>query len=337
MDITNEVLSVAKQYLQKVKRSGNENIMAICPFHRKADGSEEKNPSFSMSLTKGVYFCHQCHAKGTLRKFFKEFGLDNTAINLHYSLLLDEVSRHLPGAPNPIQPKTIFGMPPMEDSVLGLFDYDVRTLMPQFSEDTLRYFEVGWDGWWKRITFPIRDIKGDLVGISGRAVHEGQTPRYKVYENEYTTWHMPERKGWNKRAVLWNMHNVLPEFLLAGDPLTSYVLVVEGFRAAMWAWQCGYKNVVALLGSHLSWEQEWMLNALGCKVLLFLDNDSAGRRGTADAASRLMKAGPNPVYIVEYPERIEELSEAQPDDLTQEEIVVQVNSAKLYTVWKYCL
>ena len=75
MDVTLQVLEAAQRHLKRVSRSGSENIMAICPFHRKRDGSEETSPSFSMSLTKGVYYCHSCHERGTFKKFLTQMGV----------------------------------------------------------------------------------------------------------------------------------------------------------------------------------------------------------------------------------------------------------------------
>lgn len=334
MDVSGEVLGIAKHFLRKVGRSGNENIMAVCPFHRKADGSSESVPSFSMSLTKGVYFCHGCHEKGTLGKFLQAMGLDRNTIELHYGMVLEEVGKNLPPLERAIQPDSIFQAPPMEDSILGLFDHDVTGLLPQFSPETLRHFQVGWDGWWHRITFPIWDIRAQLVAVSGRAVHEEQEPRYKIYEDEYKVWDAPARKGWKKNSVLWHMHELYPELLLAnGDPEQQYIIVVEGFKAAMWVWQCGYKNVVAMLGSYLSTQQQWILESIGCRVYLFLDNNNAGREGQLAAARRLNKRVP--VSIVTYPPRLVERYSAQPDDLEQQELIERVTQAPLYHHWRF--
>ena len=53
--MNNSVHTLAKQYLSGVKPSGNENLMAICPFHRKADGSFERHGSFAMNTTTGLW------------------------------------------------------------------------------------------------------------------------------------------------------------------------------------------------------------------------------------------------------------------------------------------
>jgi DNA primase len=333
MDVQAEVLAVAHAFLRKVGRSGAENIMAICPFHRKMDGSEESTPSFSMSLTKGVYFCHSCHAKGSLYTFFKEMGLDRQTIHLRYGLLLDEAAKNMPARPDPARPQEVWVelTSAIDEALLGLFDHDVSALMPAFEQETLRHFDVGWDGWYNRVTFPIRDMDGKLIAISGRTVYPDVLPKYKIYEEEYRVWDFPPRYGWNKRAALWNAHAVYPEVHFS-DPDSSFVVVVEGFKAAMWVWQAGITNVVALLGSYLSWEQGWILERLGVPVYLFLDNNDAGWRGQLDAAPRLKQRGLD-VRFIEYPERLQDDEDAQPDSLTELEVLEQKARAPKYGDW----
>ena len=68
------------------------------------------------------------------------------------------------------------------------------------------------------------------------------------------------------------------------------LLVVEGFFGAMIVEQGGFPNVVALMGSSLSEEQEELLvDAVGPngKIALMFDEDEAGWKGREDALSRL--------------------------------------------------
>lgn len=330
MDIHQEIFDLANSYLQKVRRSGPENIMAICPFH--GDG-QEKHQSFALSLTKGVYFCHACHSKGTLYTLLKEMGLDRQTIHMKYGLLIEEAGKNIPASPDPKQPREIWVdlTTAIDESILGLFSYDTTSLLPDFEPETLKHFGVGWDGWHRRLTFPLFDLKGSLVALSGRAVLEEQWPRYKIYEEEYRAWELPPRYNWNKRAVIWNGHVVYPDVFMA-SPNRSFVVVVEGFKAAMWVWQAGIRNVVALLGSYLSWEQQWVLERLGVPVYLFLDNDEAGWHGQLDAAKRLIDKGVE-TRIVEYPSRLYDDDEAQPDSLTEDEIREQKARAPQYRKW----
>lgn len=48
-----------------VKRSGR-NVMAVCPFH------QEKTPSMSVDVARGLYYCHGCHSKGDIFTFVQE-------------------------------------------------------------------------------------------------------------------------------------------------------------------------------------------------------------------------------------------------------------------------
>lgn len=334
MDVPSEVLGVAHAFLRKVRRSGAENVMAVCPFHRKLDGSEESTPSFALSLTKGVYFCHSCHAKGSLYTFFKEMGLDRQTIHMRYGLLLEQAARNMPAKPDPGRPREIWVdlTSAIDEALLGLFEHDVSPLLPSFEQETLEHFDVGWDGWYNRVTFPIRDMDGKLVAISGRAVYPDQNPRYKIYEEEYRVWDFPPRYGWNRRTALWNACAVYPDLLLSGNPGQNFIVVVEGFKAAMWVWQAGITNVVALLGSYLSWEQGWVLERLGVPVYLFLDNNDPGWRGQLDAAARLTEKGVT-VRFIEYPERLDDDEDAQPDSLTELEVLQQKARAPTYRDW----
>jgi DNA primase len=329
MDVAEEVYDLARKYLYKVRRSGPYDIMAICPFHRKEDGSEERTPSFAMSLVKGVYFCHACHSKGNLFTFLRDIGVGRTVIETEYRFLLDEAAKNIPPPPDPVNPK-VYELSPINEAVLGILDYCPTDLLEAgFSMQTLHHFEVGYDRWHLRMTFPLRDIKGQLIGISGRAP-DGMEPRYKVYTKEYERWDLPPAREPDRGSILYNADKVFPGVYFT-SPTGHIVAVVEGFKACMWLWQAGIRNVVALLGTYLSWEHKWILEHLGAPVYLFLDNNSPGRSGTIQAAEELSQA--LPVHVVNYPDRLVDYEAAQPDDCTPEEVTEGIASAPTYLNW----
>lgn len=330
MDVPSEVLQLAKNFLTKVRRSGPENIEAVCPFHLKADGTPERTPSFRMSLTKGVYFCHSCGEKGNLFTFLRANGVTRSEIDGRYSYILDQASKNAPPPQNAKNPKRVFALEPLPEAVLGFFDYAPKALLSRgFSMETLRHFDIGYDPWHQRITYPLRDLNGRLVGISGRA-DDGRLPRYKVYTTEYLKWGLPERGQPEKTGLLWNAHQVYPSVYFL-SPGAADVVVVEGYKAAMWLWQCGVKNVVALMGTYLSWEHQWILERLGARVYLLLDNNMPGRNGMITAAENLVKS--LNVYVVEYPKRLVDDDDAQPDDLTAQEAKEAIANARTYMSW----
>jgi DNA primase len=327
--MSGEILNIAKRYLTKVKPSGSDNIMAVCPFHSKSDGTSEKHPSFAMSLTTGLWFCHACQEKGNLLSFLKKVGLPRDQIDLHYGLTIENAKKAMPVGFDPAKPGVV-SEDPIPESLLGVFDYCPTDLLNAgFLESTLQHFEVGFDTTHYRITYPIRDLLGNLIAISGGTVL-GVHPKYKVYDEEYKVWGLPPRLWWNKRVAMWNSHIVYPELFFQSRP--SHIVLVEGFKACMWVWQSGIKNVVALLGTYLSQEQKWVLERIGAPVYLFLDNNDAGVTGVVKSAEQLKRS--LRIFVVDYPERLKDDVEAQPDSLSDREVNIQVASATNYFDWK---
>ncbi len=328
MDLQNEVFQLARKFLRKVRRSGPNDVMAICPFHLKADGSEEKTPSFAMSLATGLFFCHACQEKGNLFTFLRNIGVPRDVIERGYRFLIDSAASNLPSTPDPLRPK-IFSQAPIEEALLGIFENcPVELLNAGFSMETLYAFEVGFDEAHGRITFPLRDLNGKLVGISGRNP-PGIDPKYKVYTEEYKVWKLEPRAEPDKRFLLWNADKLYQSLYFS--PPHEPLVIVEGFKACMWVRQAGIKNVVALLGSYMSWEQRWIIERIGAPVIIFLDNNYAGRRGTvkmADVLKQTMNVG-----IALYPPRLEDDDKAQPDSCAPEEIVHAVTTAPSYLRW----
>lgn len=327
-----EVLQIASRYLRKVRTGANSELSAVCPFHRKADGSEEKHPSFTMNLSKGVYYCHTCHSAGNFRQFLKNVGIGLQVLSSQYQPLLDALQKNRAPEFNPVRAKGLIAEDPLPEAILGLFDkcplpmvdYDLRLQEddPVFDEALLQKYDIGFDEQHCRITFPLRDMMGNLVGISGRAC-DGSFPRYKVYTTEYRDFGMPMREETKKSAVLWNAHNVYPRVFKSREK--ERIVLVEGFKACLWLLQAGIDNVVALAGSSLSDYHHWMLERMGAQVVLMFDNDFGGLNGLQKAAPLLAKS--LDVFIVNYEAR-------QPTSMTLEEVRQSVEkNCEDYYLW----
>jgi DNA primase len=319
----NSVESVARSFLKKATNASNEELKAVCPFHRKPDGSEERNPSFYINRNNGLWFCHACHTNGNFYSFLRSAGIAHVQIVSEYKYVLDEAGRHAPAAAdplNPIEPTK----EPLQDSILGLFDYYPKLMEDEgFPMDLCRKFDVGFDERHLRVTFPLRNTMGRLVGISGRTVTDA-VPRYKVYDTEYLDFGLPERKT-EKRAILWNAHEALVAINLERDPRARRLVIVEGFKGAMRVAQAGISTVVALLGSYISMEQLFFIEKLAPTIYMMWDNNTAGRSGCLQAVPRLM-ASTTALHFVEY-------DAPQPSDLTPEEVRTAIADAPLFLSW----
>ena len=155
--------------------------------------------------------------------------------------------------------------------------------------ETLEVFEVG-GGYVDnegvvREVIPIRDDHGVLVAYSFRDIRNNIS-----YDKKYTL-----TTGFEKDAVLYNMNR-------ARDYGKHFpIIVVEGFKSVWKLYECGIKNVVAVIGSSLTEGQCLLLYSYALKgVVVMFDNDEAGIIGINKAYESLNgKLDIVPVYITE--------------------------------------
>lgn len=299
------IREIAQQYLQKCRSQGAGHVQARCPVH------DDATPSFSLNTENGLWLCFACGATGNLRQLLDIFGITRAEQDIRFRSALEQARQSRKPVQDPTKPK-IIAQEPLPEELLGLFrSYPTELTAAGFTWDTLDYFEVGFDKQHLRTTYPIRDLKGNLLGINGRAVIvDDYTPRYKVYTDEYLDWGLPAREEVKKSSVLWNAHNLYSYIHFHASP--PFVVVTEGYKACMWVHQAGIKDVVALQTMRMSYEQRWILEHIGAPVHLMLDNNAAGWAGMSQIAKELGKK--MTVRIVDY-------CKEQPDELTKEEVL----------------
>jgi len=299
-----------------------QNIEARCPFHK---GGNEDTPSYyvyvgpnvSAKKTTGSSYCHACGKGWSLRSLLRKLNTPIAEISEVMAMLGVPDYESTSGLAR--YNKLDFSNPILPGKILGFFDYCPKTLLEQgFEKDTLKFFDIGFDLRYGRITFPLRDPWGNLVGISGRTVI-GSNIRYKIYSREVN------KPGYtiDKARIVWNIHNV--KEIISPD---EYLVLTEGFKCAMWAWQQGYKNVACCLGTSVSEEQEEIIAWHTENVCLFLDNDEPGRKATSIVASKLSSRFN--VLIARYPKNSFGKSV---DDLSKEEVVAAIEGAMTLREW----
>ncbi len=151
-----------------------------------------------------------------------------------------------------------------------------------------------------RVAIPIHDERGELVAYSGR--WPGDPPEG---EEKYK---LPG--GFKKSRVIFNLNRVGESAKERG------LILVEGFFDCLWLHQCGFPNVVALMGSSLSERQRELLVAtVGSqgKITLLMDNDEAGRGGEAQCLEELSQ------YLFIKVARLP-VAYRQPDHLSEQEL-----------------
>lgn len=124
------------------------------------------------------------------------------------------------------------------------------------------------------------------------------------------------------RDHLWRGHLVWDDLF---NDKWDQLIVVEGFKAAMWMVMHGWYYTVAVMGTMMTQTQARIIRRTGASVYVFSDNNEPGRRASHYWCQTLAISSLQ-VYEVSYPDRCGD--DAQPDDLTEEELDNALESAK---------
>jgi len=332
-----EVFATVQKYLAgPFRQLGGGNVLTKCPFHK---GGEEAKPSFSINIQTGLFHCFTggCNVAGGIQYLLHLLGLPRDRIDAELAgirpILEKNRETYLLEKQNVFKNNNPFKADAiLPESILGVYEWAPQKLINDgFDVNLLRDLEIGFDKNQERIMYPLRDLYGNLAGFSGGAQHAWQQPKYHVYQGrrkvdnrwvdgDFGKWfddEFPEYKCEN-HDFLWNFHRVYPRVLGMSDP-NATVFIVEGFKACMWMLQAGYANTVALMGSYISERQQMMLHRLNTNVVLFLDNDRAGREASVWVGEHLWLPMRGRVSVVLYPQ--EDAGEnTQPDDYYPETI-----------------
>lgn len=238
----------------------------------------------------GTYFCMACGASGranpkaehgaiseeaasllafntAANKIFRKTLLSQTGRRAHEYLIRRKLTEAT------VNRFSLGYVPPnLEKQLRTLgFDNDVMLSSGLFKEN-----EDGslWCALKNRVTFPIMDTAGSIVGFGGRVMDKSE-PKYK---------NSPETAAYSKRKILYGWNRAL-------HSRKDYVILCEGYMDVITLHQAGFTNAVASLGTALTREQVRLLKKKVRKVVLLYDTDTAGRNATARGIGLLRQAG----------------------------------------------
>ena len=129
----------------------------------------------------------------------------------------------------------------------------------------------GGDRFFDRITFPISDPRGRIVGFGARALGDDAKPKYL---------NSPETELFNKRSLLYGFPQVAETVRRE-----EAALVVEGYTDVLMLYQSGIKNAVATLGTAMTAQHLKMLSGYAGRIYLLFDPDEAGEKAVERAAT----------------------------------------------------
>jgi DNA primase len=126
-----------------------------------------------------------------------------------------------------------------------------------------------------RLMVPIARDNGAIIAFGGRAMDEGQVPKYL---------NSPETAIYVKGRTLYGLH-----LTKAAIIKVKHAVMVEGYFDVAQALQGGISNVIASSGTALTPAQARLLKRFASKVVLSFDPDAAGK-GAAVRSSELLVA-----------------------------------------------
>lgn len=130
-----------------------------------------------------------------------------------------------------------------------------------------------------RVLFPIRNLRGEIVGFGGRILpSSGYADRGPKYLNS------PETPVFKKGDLVYGL-----EVARLAAQTVGYLAVVEGYTDVLMAHQHGVTNVVATLGTALTSDHIRQFRRFAPKVVLVYDADAGGTTGVDRALELFIK------------------------------------------------
>ena len=302
-----DVVDLIDSYVP-LKKAGA-NYAACCPFHN------EKSPSFTVSPTKQFYHCFGCGAHGTALGFLMEYehmGFPDAVAALAQDVgLTVPESAGEPERPKPppalwdaLDQAAQFYRQQLKQSPRAV-DYlrqrgltgqiaarygigyapdgsPLKQVFRDYMADALAASGLVIDGergrydrFRDRIMFPIRNVKGQIVGFGGRVLGEGE-PKYL---------NSPETPLFHKGSEVYGLFEARAAIKAAGR-----VIVVEGYMDVVALAQHGVEFAVATLGTATTPVHARTLLRHSDRLIYAFDGDAAGRKAAWRALENTLEA-----------------------------------------------
>ena len=309
-----DIVTLIGEYIP-LKKMGR-NFTVICPFH------SEKTPSFVVSPERQIWHCFGCGKGGDAFTFLMEYeGMEfiealkvlakktGVVIKDSYSgfssskkekfYKLNKIAQefysyillnHKVGEraldyllqKRGLNKKLIeyfgIGFSPGVGTALSDYLVNKKKLNKQELIEAGLVFDRGgkiYDFFRGRIIFPLTDSRGNILGFSGRVLDDSQMPKY-INTKETLIYH--------KGDMFFALDKTKEAIKKEGA-----AIIVEGEFDLTALFKEGIKNVVSIKGTALTDKQAELLSRIVEKVVLCLDQDSAGFEATKKSVAVLEK------------------------------------------------
>ncbi len=301
----NDIVDVVSSYVRLTKRSGA-NLFGLCPFHSEKTPSFSVSPDKQIyhcfgcgkggSVINFIMEIENLSFRDAVEFLARRAGMEvpddgDKALRDRRARLLDlnrDAARFFyaaltaPGG-KPAQDymlrreitsatATHFGLGFAPDSYYALSDamrdkgYQDFELIEAGLANPNRNGKGVHDVFRNRLMFPVIDVRGSVIGFSGRILGEGE-PKYL---------NSRETPVFSKSRNLFALN-------LAKKSKNGYILLTEGNIDVVSLHQAGFDSAVASLGTSLTPEQARLISRYTGEVVIAYDNDGAGQKAAQRA------------------------------------------------------
>lgn len=296
---TTDVAAVLQELGVEVTRVGDKEITGRCPVHRNRTGKDDRSPSWSMNANTGLWICYACGAKGTLSHLVSELtGEADTIVAVHQFLVQNGLKR-LTSA-EVIEKIQVIDW--MEFSKFAV-PSDERISERNLDRDAVRKYGIRWDKEKQAWVIPIVSPMGELLGWQLKA---------KNYVRNYPL-------GVKKSFTLFGIDQIDSETCILVESPLDVVRIGTSLGGV-----CG----LATFGAHISDTQVRLISTHVERLIIAMDNDSAGKMAAQKLGSRL-PALRYPVTYIQY----NHTTAKDIGDMTDTEVYEAVKNASVFPWW----
>ena len=168
------------------------------------------------------------------------------------------------------------GWAPPSQNTINLLQKNEIEAIKAFSAGAIKNGERGvYASFSNRITFPIYNHIGSIVGFGGRTISDHPAK----YINS------PQSEIFDKSRVLYGYDKARTAIFKSGE-----VIICEGYMDCIMLHQAGFFNAVAVLGTALTPKHLPLLKKENIKVILSFDSDTAGQNAALRSAELLSRS-----------------------------------------------
>ncbi len=306
----NDIVDVVSGYVHLTKKSGN-NFFGLCPFHSEKTPSfsvsvdkliyhcfgcgqgggvinfiiEIENLSYPdavgfLAKRAGLAVPDDKTSKETQSRRARLLELNSDAARFFYTVLMspqgDEAKKYIAKRGITKAMVTRFGLGAAPDSWNALYDAMTNKGMLDAGliKQSKKESQSVYDTFRNRLMFPVIDVRGSVIGFSGRILGDGE-PKYL---------NSPDTIVFNKSRNLFALN-------LAKKSKAGMLLLTEGNIDVVALHQAGFDCAVASLGTSLTEDQARLMSRYTQTVTIAFDADDAGIKAAQRAIGILEKSG----------------------------------------------